>query len=146
VKNSSRVYNYYEWNANGRANAAKHIKQDTRKMPQLEQEVAPQPRDLVDLPPGGFVLFSGAQLHSTVSNTSGRTRYSVDFRTVNIDDLRHGHGALNRDAECTGTALRDFLRGTDAAALPDDVLKMYDDGTGAAYEHLVYTPPAEPTH
>lgn len=146
VRNSSRVYNYYEWNANGRANAAKHIKQDTRRMPQLEQEVDPQPQHLVDLPPGGFVLFSAAMLHSTVTNTSGRTRYSVDFRTVNIDDLRNRQGALNLDAECTGTALRDFLRGTDAAALPDDVLKMYDDGTGAAYEHLVYTPPAEPTH
>ena len=146
VRNSSRVYNYYEWNANGRANAAKQIKQDTRTMPQLEQEVAPQPRYLVDLPPGGFLLMSGAQLHSTVANTSGRTRYSVDFRTVNIEDLRRGHGAQNQDAECTGTALRDFLRGTDAAALPDEVIDTYDDGTGAAYGQLIYTPPEEPTH
>ena len=146
VRNSSRVYNYYEWNANGRANAAKHIKQDTRKMPQLEQVVEPEPRSLVDLPPGGFVLFSAAQLHSTVPNTSGRTRYSVDFRTVHIDDLRGGQGAVNLDAECSGTALRDFLRGTDRASLPDEVIEMYDDGTGAAYGDLVYTPPAEPTH
>src|SRR4051812_47869255 len=64
VRNSSREFNYYAWNATGRANAAQHIKQDTRRQPQLEQEVTPEPRYLVDLTPGGFVLFSGAQLHS----------------------------------------------------------------------------------
>jgi hypothetical protein len=146
VRNSSRVYNYYEWIANGRANAAKHIKQDTRKQPQLEQEVALQPQSLVDLPPGGFVLFSAAQLHSTVPNTSGRTRYSVDFRTVHIEDLRQSQGAANLDSECSGTALRDFLRGTDGADLPADVIDLYDDGTGAEYGQLIYTPPADPTH
>ena len=36
---------------------------------------------------GGVMIFSGNQLHSTVPNTSGRTRFSIDFRTVNIDDV-----------------------------------------------------------
>ena len=129
VKNSSRVYNYYEWNANGRANAAKHIKHDTRKMPQLEQEVQPQPRSLVDLPPGGFVLFSGAQLHETVPNEEDVARYSIDFRTVHYDDVVARRGAPNVDSRCTGTTMRDYLRASDLAHLPDDVVKLYDDGT-----------------
>jgi hypothetical protein len=146
VRNSSREFNYYAWNATGRANAAQHIRQDTRKQPQLEQPVSLVPQNLVDLPPGGFVLFSGAQLHATIPNTSGVTRYSVDFRAMNIDDLRHGRAAPNLDSDCSGTSLRDFLRGTDGAPLPADVIDMYDDGSAANYEQLVYAPPIEPTH
>ena len=37
---------------------------------------------------GGTIVFSAAQLHSTVPNTTDRTRFSIDFRTVNLDDLR----------------------------------------------------------
>ena len=55
-------------------------------------------------------MFSGNQLHSTVPNTSGQTRFSIDFRTVNIGDVRSRREAPNVDSECTGTSLRDFLR------------------------------------
>ena len=41
-------------------------------------------------PPGGVLLFSGAQLHTSIPNTSGRARYSVDFRTVDARDLKAG--------------------------------------------------------
>ena len=47
---------------------------------------------------GGIVLFSGAQMHSTVPNRSGRTRFSIDFRTVHINhinDVAAQAGALN---------------------------------------------------
>jgi hypothetical protein len=33
------------------------------------------------------VLFTAAHLYSTVLNTSGTTRYGIDFRTVNFDDV-----------------------------------------------------------
>ena len=47
VKNSSNEYNYYEWNATSRKDAAKHVKSDTRKQPKpLEEiELDPQVRD-----------------------------------------------------------------------------------------------------
>ena len=77
-------------------------------------------------PPGGTIVFSAAHLHSTVPNTTNRTRFSIDFRTVNIDDLVEGVGAPNIDSECTGTTLRDFLRASDLEPLPEDVIAKYD--------------------
>ena len=48
-------------------------------------------------------MFAGAQLHSSVPNMSGKTRFSIDFRTVHSDDLLSRSGAPNIDSECTGT-------------------------------------------
>lgn len=73
-------------------------------------------------PPGGIVIFSGAHLHTTVPNTSGRTRFSIDFRVVNRTDVRDGIGAPNVDSACTGTTLGDFLRATDLTPLPADLI------------------------
>ena len=87
IKNGSRDFNYYVWNAEGRRNAAKHIKSDERKQPRAEEPLDLKPQVSTVCPPGGIILFSAAQLHSTVPNTSGKTRYSLDFRTVNIDDV-----------------------------------------------------------
>jgi hypothetical protein len=71
------------------------------------------------------MLFSGAQLHTTVPNTSGRTRFSIDFRTVNIRDVEAVAGAANVDSECSGTNLGDFLRATDHATLPPELIDAY---------------------
>ena len=126
IKNSSSGYDYAEWNRTGRQQAALQVKQETRKQPMPEEpiELEPQVRIVPDV--GGTLTFSAAHLHSTVPNTTSRTRFSIDFRTVNLDDLVEGRGAPNVDAECTGTTLRDFLRASDLEPLPDDVVAMYD--------------------
>ena len=80
-----------------------------------------------------------AQMHSSVPNTSGVTRFSIDFRTVHRRDLVEKKGAPNVDAACTGTVLRDFLRGTDLTRLPEDVVALYDDGIPVDGE-LIYMP------
>jgi len=72
------------------------------------------------------MIFSGAQLHSTVPNTSGRTRFSIDFRTVHVDDVRAHRGAPNVDVRCTGTTLRDFVRASDLERLPEDLALEYE--------------------
>jgi hypothetical protein len=74
---------------------------------------------------GGITLFSAAQMHSTVPNTSGRTRFSIDFRTVHLDDAATRRGAPNLDSACTGTTMGDYLRGGDLEHLPDNVIQMY---------------------
>jgi hypothetical protein len=129
VANSSSGYNYYEWNATSRKEAAKHIKKDTRKQPKAEEELDPDPQLRIVCPVGGVIAFSAAHMHSTVDNTSGRTRFSIDFRTVNRDDLEARRGAPNVDSACTGTTLRDYLRGTDLAHLPEELVAAYDDET-----------------
>lgn len=140
VKNSSAGYNYYAWNQQHRGpGVEKIIKQDDRPLPKPLEAVALDPQIRLVCPVGGIIIFSGAQLHSSVPNTSGRTRYSVDFRTVHIDDARGRQGARNVDAACTGTTMRDYLRGTDHALLPEDVIALYNDGTEIAGQ-LRYQP------
>ena len=100
-------------------------------------ELEPAVRFVCDV--GGAIVFSGAQLHTTVPNTSGRARYSIDFRTVNLADLRARRGAPNVDSHPHGTSLRDFRRASDLAPMPDDVVAMYDDRVDASGE-LVFEP------
>ena len=85
------------------------------------------------------MLFSAAQMHSSVPNTSGVTRFSIDFRTVHLDDAAAKRGAPNIDAACTGTVMRDYLRCRDFSKIPENVIRLYDDGTETDGE-LVYVP------
>jgi hypothetical protein len=126
VKNGSRDYNYQEWNRTGRHIAAQQIGVDTRRQPRPEESMDLEPQIRVVCPVGGVLLFSAAQMHSTVPNTSGYTRFSVDFRTVHFDDVLAGHGARNIDSHCTGTCMGDYLRGSDLAHLPEEVIARYD--------------------
>jgi hypothetical protein len=126
IKNSSSEYDYDEWNRTGRQQAAKQIKKETRKQPEAQEELELTPDVRVIAPVGGVLIFSGAQLHSTVPNTTRRTRFSIDFRTVNLDDLVNGNAAPNVDSECTGTTLRDFVRASDLAPLDDDIVTRYE--------------------
>src|SRR5262245_15078387 len=90
-------------------------------------------------PVGGVILFSGQHMHSSVPNTSGMTRFSIDFRTVHLDDVIAKRGATNIDSACTGTVMRDYLRGGDLSRIPAEIIALYDDGTEAD-GHLVYVP------
>jgi hypothetical protein len=126
VRNGSRRYNYYDWNRTSRQTAAQHIKVDTRDQPRPEEPVQLEPHVRVVPEVGGVMLFSGNQLHSTVPNTSGRTRFSIDFRTVNIDDVVSRREAPNVDSECTGTSLRDFLRASDFERISEGVALAYE--------------------
>lgn len=127
VRNGSREFNYYHWNADGRKNAAKHVKTDTRVQPHAEEPLELEPDVRIVAPAGSIILFSGAHLHSTVHNASAGARWSIDFRTVNIDDLENRRGAPTQDSSCTGTSLRDFRRVSDFSAMSDNTVAQYDD-------------------
>jgi len=127
VPNSSSEYNYYVWNQTGRRDAAKQIHKETRKQPTALEEVDLDPQIRLVTSPGSPILFSGAQFHSTVPNTAGVTRYSIDFRTVHRADLERGVAAPNADSEPQGTTLRDFMRSTDHERLPEDLVERYDN-------------------
>lgn len=125
VKNGSSQYDYQRWNQESRFNAAKHVKADTRVQPHAEEPIELDPQIRLVCPVGGAYQFSAAHLHSTVPNTSPVTRYSIDFRTVHVDDLVGRAGANYVDSACTGTTIGDYLRGTDLAHLPDEALALY---------------------
>lgn len=57
-------------------------------------------------PAGSVVVFSAAHLHETTPNTSGVTRFSLDFRAVHVGDHGAGLGAPNADNGSQPDALR----------------------------------------
>jgi hypothetical protein len=133
VKNGSSEYNYYKWNMESRVSASKHVKTDTRIQPHAEEPVNLDPQIRLVCNVGGAYQMSAATFHSTVPNTSGVPRYSIDFRTVHLDDVIRRIGAPNVDSACTGTTMRDYLRGTDLSHLPEDAIAIYEDGTELEY-------------
>ena len=133
VRNGSGQYNYHKWNLESRLNAAKHVKTDTRVQPHPEEPIELEPQVRLVSEVGGVYLFSAAQMHSTVPNTTTATRYSIDFRTVHLADVSEQTGAPNIDSACTGTTMGDYLRGTDFSHLPKEALALYLDGTESQY-------------
>lgn len=129
VANTSGGYNYYEWNKLHRTNVAQYLKKDPRPLPRATEELELDPQVRLICPVGGIILFSGAQMHSSVPNTSGSTRFSIDFRSVHVGDLAEHRGAPNVDSACTGTVLHDFISARDLARLPREVIAQYEDGT-----------------
>jgi hypothetical protein len=144
VPNTSGGFDYYANNAH-RLNTAKAVSRETQSRPGAvdhtpDLEVIPVPA------PGQVLLFSGAQLHKSIPNTSGLARYSVDFRTVDTRDLQVGRGALLADAHCTGTAIRDFVNVKDQStfdealvrslygAPPDDAMLVFGEQVSASAE------------
>lgn len=140
VPNGSSDFNYYEWNRTSRGAAAQHIKSDTRPQPKALEPIDLNPEIRLVTEAGGSILFSAAQMHSTVPNTSGRTRFSIDFRTVNLADLRAGRAAPNLDSRPVGTSLRDFVRCSDLTPVPEEVVALYDNAPMDEAAVLVYQP------
>ncbi|MDH4370045.1 MAG: phytanoyl-CoA dioxygenase family protein [Nitrospira sp.] len=139
VKNSSEGYNYYLWNQQNRgSHVGKFLKEDPRPLPKPTEPLVLDPQIRLIVQAGGIILFSGAQMHSSVPNTSGKTRFSIDFRVVNLDDVERRIGAPRIDEACTGTTMRDYLRVTDLAHVPDELVAIYDDET-ASEGKLVYS-------
>ena len=130
VLNNSSDFNYYVWNKVHRGpEVASIIKEDSRPLPRAQEPIELDSQLRIVCPVGGILLFSGAQMHSSVPNNTGKTRFSIDFRSVHIGDAVNRRGAPLGDAACTGTTMRDYLKGTDLARLPDEVVALYDDGT-----------------
>jgi hypothetical protein len=142
VSNGSEEFNYYQYNATGRKDAARHIKTDTRSQPGPREPMALDAQLRIVCPAGGAILFSAAQMHSTVPNTSGLTRFSLDFRTVNLTDLESKRGAPKVDTYSQGTSLRDFRRGRDGAPMPESIVAPYDSGYKPEGAMLVFEPEA----
>lgn len=138
VTNSSDEFDYYRINA-ARLHTASQTSSEHQARPAALGYTSV--RDLTVVPsPGAVMLFSGAQLHASIPNTSGGGRFSVDFRTVDVADLHEGKGAPLVDVACTGTAIRDFRRVTDDAPFDEDLVTTLF-GSPPPGSMLVFTPP-----
>jgi len=138
VPNSSGEYNHYEWNKVGRARASAEITADTRRQPKATIPLDLEPDVRLICPPGGVLLFSGAQFHSTVPNTSGRSRFSIDFRTAHAADLASQSGPPAIDRQCTGTTLFELRLARDLSPVPPEIIRLYDPNPPTDGEGLVF--------
>jgi hypothetical protein len=59
------------------------------------------------------LVFSGAHLHATLPQATGRTRFSLDFRIVDLDDHAAGLGAPDVDNRSRGSSLPDYIHPQD---------------------------------
>jgi len=120
VPNTSDTFDYYRNNAQRRTTAASVTKEQQARPGAVDHQPA---NDLIVLPPpGGILLFSGAHLHTSIPNTSGLARYSIDFRTVDARDMVKGIGAPLVDVHCTGTAVRDFVNIADGTSFDEELV------------------------
>jgi hypothetical protein len=137
VRNGSADYNQYEWNMGGRKTATQFVKTDPRNIPHPEELVDIDPQIRLISHAGGAIMFSGAQMHSTVPNTARRTRFSIDFRTVHLDDVINMRGANNVDSAPTGTTLWELMRADDFSRIDERIIRLYDPNPpehGRVYE------------
>jgi hypothetical protein len=123
VPNSSREFDYDEWCRIGRQQAASQIEVDTRRHPLAQEEISHNAELRLVCDAAATICFSSAQLHGTAPNTSGLTRFSLDFRTIDLDDLQSGKGAHNLDAAATGTTLGDFIRASDFSPISPELVQ-----------------------
>ena len=138
VPNDSDKFDYYRRNEE-RKSLAKVVKKDTRSQPGAIDWKVPH-EDIMLLSPGQILLFSGDQLHRSIPNTSGLSRYSVDFRVIDVADIQADRGAPALDVACVGTAARDFKRVSDDGSMPSDcVLLLEPEGPPVGAE-LTFKP------
>ncbi len=136
VPNTSGDFDYYENNSR-RFSTSKSVGKESQSRPSAIDHTPSV--DVTPLPaPGQILLFSGAQLHTSIPNTSGLARYSVDFRTVDVRDLLAGRGASLVDAWCSGTAIRDFVSIKDESAFEEETVRSIF-GAPPAGAHLVFS-------
>jgi hypothetical protein len=113
VSNNSERFDYEAWTEHGaslrigwqdREHGRQHL------YPGHVGELRPGREVRFSARAGQLLLFAGAHFHQTCRNETGRTRFSIDFRTVDLKDHAQGRGAPNVDNRSTGSALVDYVR------------------------------------
>ncbi|MDX1609707.1 MAG: phytanoyl-CoA dioxygenase family protein [Halofilum sp. (in: g-proteobacteria)] len=88
-----------------------------RTVPEPTEPLDPSEWLPVVIEPGDLLLFSGAHLHASVPNDSGGARYSLELRTLDLEDAAAGIGAPNLDGAAPRVAWHWFRRLDDGSRL-----------------------------
>ncbi|CAM2010993.1 hypothetical protein [Acanthopleuribacter pedis] len=121
VANNSEIFTYGSWVAENwdKKIGWQNQKADQPKAyPRLQQEINPGVVVPVVAQPGDVIVFAGAHLHRTLGHDQGRTRFSIDFRTVHGGDHAAGIGAPNVDDRSRGSTFVDHLAFQDLTEVP----------------------------
>jgi ectoine hydroxylase-related dioxygenase (phytanoyl-CoA dioxygenase family) len=112
VMNDSERFDFDEWVSEGQEKRIGWQRRETgltATYPEL-RETPQGHRCPVEARTGELLLFSGQHLHQTQKNMTGQTRFSLDFRTVHVNDHKSGVGAPNVDNRSTGSSLVQYIR------------------------------------
>lgn len=119
LPNSTAEWSFRDYLAS-RRNAQANQKGRAALYPSAPSATAMPDESAVPLlvPPSEWACFSSAQLHSSIMNTTTLTRFSLEIRTLDLQDLRQGRGAPNVDNDG-----KDLLYGLFSSALDGSPLK-----------------------
>lgn len=113
IQNDSERFNYDEWVKEGwnlkigwqHFNSGIQIQYPSAlEKPQSGKEVG------FSCKKGQNLLFSGSHLHQTRKQALEKTRFSLDFRIVHLEDHQNSKGAPNTDNRSSGSALVDYIK------------------------------------
>ncbi len=104
-----------------------HDRQKTPKMlaghypaaPIVSNEVDKHDEVRVIIEPGSLFCFSGAHLHGGLANTTDETRFSIETRTIHLEDIADGRSAPNIDCHATKQYPQWFHHIIDTTSLAD---------------------------
>lgn len=113
VPNNSEIFDYHRWVQQNWDLKIGWQKKDDGLMARYPELTGPLPKDALKVgfscQPDQVLLFSGQHLHQTLAQSSGRNRFSLDFRLVQLDDHEAGLGAPRVDNRSTGSALPHYI-------------------------------------
>lgn len=113
VANDSETFSYGRWVADGWDLKIGWQRRDaglTAHYPSVVGEPDAGPSLGFASQRGQNLLFAAAHFHRTLEQSSGRTRFSLDFRVVDLDDHDADRGAPNADNRSRGDATVDYVR------------------------------------
>ncbi len=112
VANDSHLFNYDIWKEDvgfGKSQS-NHAEGKKALYPRALDEAALQDPAAFSLKEGEAIAFAAAHLHGTNPHCCPGTRFSLDMRAVEVEDLQAGGlQAPNRDNQSQGSSLQDYL-------------------------------------
>jgi len=106
VKNNSNEFDYDRWNSFGGYQSS--TPNESRVFPELQEKLDLSNTLKIPCNAGDLLLFSASHLHGTTPNRTNQTRFSVDFRTVDLENLGKAT-APNVDNLSKGSMIRDMI-------------------------------------
>jgi hypothetical protein len=94
-------------------------KDGTPRLPTAQSAIDDRDEIRITAAPGTLAAFSAAHLHAGVLNTTPLARFSVETRTINLEDLRAGRGAPDVDGLGVRRAYEWFRRIPDGESLAE---------------------------
>lgn len=112
VANDSECFDYDSWTSKSKDLKIGWQNSNSGRealYPQLREDPKSFTRVSFSANKGDILVFAGQHLHQTLKNNTGLTRFSIDFRTVHLEDHEKKIGIHNVDNRSTGSALKGHI-------------------------------------